>query len=335
MVVQNKIIERKHLKQEERVKISVWLDEKKWHRRIWRKLGRDHTVISREIKRNSVWCPRTWEMVYLPEQAERLRLERRFKANEKHIILLKSYRLREELEALLKEYWDSRGLDEILWRLKVEWHESINTSTVYRFIYDYKPCWRKYLRFWKHWYKKRGSWKKKTVLVWVPLIEERPESVDNREDIWDWEADMVVWPKWEKGWLVTLLERKSRYTLISKVPRATKDYVYASMYTMLCNEQVSTTTSDNGSEFASLALLWKKLWIPVYRCHPYASWEKWGNERNNGFIRRFCKKWLSIQQYSDEYIREVQDKLNHKPRKILWYKTPYEVYHNIEMKYLD
>jgi IS30 family transposase len=59
----------------------------------------------------------------------------------------------------------------------------------------------------------------------------------------------------------------------------------------------------------------------VYRCHPYASREKGGNERNNGIIRRFCPKKLSIQQYSEEYIKEIETKINSKPRKILNYRT--------------
>ena len=339
-MVQKENKEKKHLTQEERVVIWVWLKERKWYRWIGRKLGRDHTVISREIKRNSVRDSRTWELVYKPVDAERLRLERKQLANSNHIILLKDHNFCLEIEKLLKEKckkWveeENWWLDELLWRLKLEWYRSLNTTTLYRFIENHKPSRKKYLRHWKHGYRKRWNWKKKTALVWVPLIEERAESVDERKEIWHWEADMVVWPQWEKWWLVTLLERKSRYTLISKIPASTKAYAYAAMYTMLHKETVLTTTSDNWSEFANLALLWKRLWIPVYRCHPYASREKWANEKNNWFIRWLCGKWLSIQQYDDEYIAKVQHTLNHKPRKILWYRTPYEIYHNITKSYI-
>jgi IS30 family transposase len=64
----------------------------------------------------------------------------------------------------------------------------------------------------------------------------------------------------------------------------------------------------------------------VYRCHPYASREKGGNERNNGIIRRYCPKGLSIQQYSEEYIKEKETEINNKPRKILGYRSAYIVY---------
>jgi IS30 family transposase len=65
----------------------------------------------------------------------------------------------------------------------------------------------------------------------------------------------------------------------------------------------------------------KELSCLVYRCHPYSSREKWSNENNNGIIRWFCPKGLSIQQYNEEYIKEVERKINNKPRKILKYRT--------------
>ncbi len=334
-MVQKKNNKKKHLTQAERQEIKVWLKERKSYRFIWKKLDRDHTVISREVKRNSIRCKRTWWNIYKPEEAERLRLVRRQKANQKHILLFNNLDLQIRLESLLKRKGKERGPDEILWRLRYKWFKSVAASTLYRFIDTYKKERKKYLRFGRHGYRKRGSWKKKTALVGVPLIDERSKTVDERKEIGHWEADMVVWPQGEKWWLVTLVERCSRYVLISKVPRSTKDYVYSAMYTMLHNEKVLSTTSDNWSEFASLALLWTKLWSPVYRCHPYASREKWTNEKTNGFIRWFCPKWLPIQQYGEEYIMKVQSSLNHKPRKILGYKSPYEVYHNTEIDYLN
>jgi IS30 family transposase len=84
---------------------------------------------------------------------------------------------------------------------------------------------------------------------------------------------------------------------------------------------VHSITSDNGSEFARLADVGKELWCEVFRCHPYSSREKGSNENNNGIIRWFCPKKLSIQQYSEEYIKEVERKINNKPRKILKYRT--------------
>jgi IS30 family transposase len=90
--------------------------------------------------------------------------------------------------------------------------------------------------------------------------------------------------------------------------------------------KINSITSDNGPEFAMLAKVWEELWCKVFRCHPYSSREKGGNERNNGIIRWFCPKGLSIQQYSEEYIKEVEMKINSKPRKILQYQTALELF---------
>lgn len=326
--------ERTHLSQEERYYIEIYLKEKKSYRWIGRELGRPHSTIKKEVDRNSVWSPSTWETIYKAREAEVLRLERREKANRYHVILLNNEELYHQIEGLLKDKWGGKGnekekwwVDEIVWRIEVEGGTKIASSTVYNFINRYRPKRKKYLRFGQHGYKKRWSKQGKNKLVWVPLIHERSDKVDARKRIGDWEVDMVVGAKWELGGLVTLIERKSRYTRIVKVPRAKKGYVYAAMYSMLKDEKVKTITSDNWGEFALLRLLGEKFKVKVYRCNPYASWEKGSNEKNNWYIRWFCPKRCSIQQYDDEYIQKVEDALNNKPRKILWYKTPYEVYY--------
>lgn len=311
------------------------MEEKKSYRRIGRELGRSHTTIQREVSRNSIRDKRTWWEKYKAIEAESKRLERREKANRGHVILLKNKRLYKKIEDLLKRKWWGRfndkekwWINEIVGRLWLEGKWKISSSTVYNFINKYCLKWKKYLRFGKHGYRKRKGKQWLNKLIWVPLIDERPEYIDKRNSIWHWEVDMVVWPRWELWWLVTLVERYSRYTRIMKVSRSKKRNVYSAMYCMLRNEKVKTVTSDNWSEFALLKLLEEKLKIKVYRCHPYSSREKWSNEKNNGFIRRFCPKKLSIHQYDDKYIRKIEYALNNKPRKILWYKTPYEVYNN-------
>lgn len=165
-----------------------------------------------------------------------------------------------------------------------------------------------------------------TALVGVPLIEEREEIINNRESFGVWEVDMVVWPKGEKWGLLTIIERKTRFTIIKKLKRAKKGKVKMAIINALSGNKVNSITSDNGSEFAGMKEIWEELWCKVFRCHPYSSRKKGGNERNNGIIRRFCPKWLSIQQYSEEYIKEVERKINNKPRKILNYKTAWIVF---------
>ena len=302
-----------------RKEIERLLKLKKWKREIWRLLWIDHSVICREIARNwtDVW---RWKIVYNAEVADNRALERRRKANKKHVKFIKDKNMFNKFKLMFKEKHSCRWVDEIIWHLRSQWEEMVCTSTAYNFIHKYKDEREHRLRYWKHGYKKR-TWKKKTAVVWVDLIEKRDESINNRETYWDWEVDMVVGPKLEKWWLITILERKSRYVIIVKVTRATKNIVRFWIVNKLKDFKVNSITCDNWSEFADMKEIWKELWCKVYRCHPYSSREKWWNENNNWIIRRWCPKWLSIQQYSEEYINDVQNKINSKPRKILSYKS--------------
>ena len=190
-------------------------------------------------------------------------------------------------------------------------------STMYSFIRRYKPERERLLRYKSFGYKKR-KWKaKKTALVGVPLIEARWEEINSREVFGNWEVDMVVWPRWEKWGLLTMVERQTRYVIIKKLKRATKKEVMKGIIASLRSYEVMSITSDNGSEFSGLKEVWEVLNCLVYRCHPYSSWEKWGNERMNGLIRWFIPKRWSIQKYREEYIEKIAEKLNRKPRKNL------------------
>lgn len=166
------------------------------------------------------------------------------------------------------------------------------------------------------------------------MIHERSKDIEDRKRIGDWEADTILSNKVVKWWAVTLVDRKSRYTLLKQVRTLESDVVGNTIRYMLWNQKKQSITTDNGSEFAWLKNLIKVLQIEWFRCDPYSSYQRWTNEKTNGFIRWFLPKWIDINQYSDEEIDHIQDKLNHKPRKILWYKTPYEVYHNVTIRYL-
>jgi len=138
-MAQKRIYKKGQITQKERVKIYGHLQRWLSHREIWRILSRDHTSIDREIKRNSIdkgW----WIYEYCPLEAEKKRLDRKRRANLKHIILWKDNRQREKLEQLLEEKWESRWPDEILWRIRIELKiKVISIATFYRVIRKYKP----------------------------------------------------------------------------------------------------------------------------------------------------------------------------------------------------
>ncbi len=97
-----KACRKKHLTQEERIEIYVFLSQNLSYREIWKRLWRPHSTISKEIKRNSIWCKKTWWTVYKPIKAEEQRINRRYKANYKHIILLRDFEQRKLIEKRLR-----------------------------------------------------------------------------------------------------------------------------------------------------------------------------------------------------------------------------------------
>ena len=91
-------------------------------------------------------------------------------------------------------------------------------------------------------------------------------------------------------------------------------------------EQLHTITFDNGKEFAYHAQIKKALDADNYFAHPYHSWERGLNENHNGLIRQYLPKGMPLDKVTDEELILIQDKLNNRPRKLLGYKTPNEVY---------
>src|SRR5690625_6061298 len=125
-------------------------------------------------------------------------------------------------------------------------------------------------------------------------IEERPKSVETREEFGHWEIDTVLGHKSNDDALLTLIERKTRHKIIRRIPSKTALAVSAVLDDIFASypdvqKVFKSITADNGSEFSELSEQGEKHKIEVYFSHPCASWERGSNERNNGLIRRFIK----------------------------------------------
>jgi len=158
-------------------------------------------------------------------------------------------------------------------------------------------------------------------------IEERPEIVDKRLRIGDWEVDSVI-GKLNKSSLVTLVERVSRYTIILKV-NSKEAQVVAKAIVERAKEMkltMHTITGDNGTEFAEHRHIAQELDIDFFFTHPYSSWEKGTNENTNGLLRQYFPKGTDFNIISDDTISTVEDELNNRPRKCLKYKSPIEIF---------
>ena len=157
-------------------------------------------------------------------------------------------------------------------------------------------------------------------------IESRPEIVDRRLRIGDWEVDSVI-GKLNQSSIVTLVERVSRYTAILKVNSKESQIVSQAIISRIKNTNlpIHTMTGDNGTEFSEHRKISESLGIDFYFTHPYSSWEKGTNENTNGLIRQYFPKGTDFNTISDEAIMSVENQLNNRPRKCLKYKKPAEI----------
>jgi len=162
-------------------------------------------------------------------------------------------------------------------------------------------------------------------------ITVRPAVVDERSRIGDWEGDTVV-GKDGCACLVTLVDRKSRFLLCEKTLKRRKEHVGATLKNMLSNHPAITVTLDRGKEFAGYREIENELGdVEFYFALPYHPWQRGTNENTNGLLREYFPKMEPIDQLSDDYIQSCVTKLNLRPRKILNWRTPYEVYHSVKL----
>ena len=126
--------------------------------------------------------------------------------------------------------------------------------------------------------------------------------------------------------IVTMVERKTKLLRMKKLDYKTGSLTRDAICAELQDLVVETITSDNGKEFSEHEEIARKLQADFYFCHPYSSWERGVNENTNGLIRQYFPKQTEFATITEMDIKEAQEKLNHRPRKTLGYRTPHEVY---------
>ena len=161
-------------------------------------------------------------------------------------------------------------------------------------------------------------------------IEQRPKVVDLKSRIGDIEGDTMM-GKNHQGAIVTLVDRKSRYTFARQVNFKKSDLLAQAVIGLLRphKKRCHTITFDNGKEFADHAFISKCLDAKVYFANPYCSWERGLNENTNGLLRQYFPKNMSLRDLSQHYVDDAVYKLNHRPRKCLGYRTLHEVFYNL------
>jgi IS30 family transposase len=306
------------LTEDERYQIYEGVTQQLSHREIATLINKHHSTVSNEVKRNAGLRG------YRPRQAQEKSLRRQHNKH-RHI------KLTPEVQSLIadniKHQWSP---DQIQGRLRSEGLPMVCATTIYGFIQQDKASGGNlytHLRHRKRYKRRTGSPDTRGQIIGRISIDERPSIVDKKIRLGDWEADTVI-GKGHKGVLVTLAERVSKKTLIAHVPSKHAEVVKDAIVKLLQSEkkQLHTITFDNGKEFAYHAQIKKELGGDNYFAHPYHSWERGLNENHNGLIRQYLPKGMALDKVTAEEIILIQNKLNNRPRKLLGYKTPNEVY---------
>ncbi len=299
-----------HLTREERYQIYALKQAGHKQNEIAHVLQRSTSTISRELARNR------GQRGYRPKQAHGMAVERRA--------------------------MNARTIDEAAWqfaqeKLLQQWspeqisaHADISPETVYQRVYSDKRAggllWKN-LRCQKLRKKRYGKADRRGMIPNRRSIEERPAIVETRRRIGDWEADTIIGKNHQQA-IVSLVERKTGFTLIEKVERKTSRAVGQAVIGLLdpYRMQVHTVTSDNGREFAGHEAIAQHLQADFYFAHPYASWERGTNENTNGLIRQYFPKNRDFTTITQQEIDMAMERLNNRPRKRLGYQTPKQVF---------
>ena len=314
----------KHLSLEERHYIEISLRNEESHEAIAKSLNRSQSSITREVTRN------TGLRGYRHKQAHK-------KAIERHQYKFKAVKVTNEVKSIINDLitkdWSP---EQVSGWLKKEDSLSLHHETIYQYILADKAVGGilyKHLRHQNKTYRKRyGSSNKrsKNGISDRVDIDERPDIVNNRERVGDWEADTII-GKNHRGAIVTLDERKSKLRLAmptgTKAARSVTDAI-KSLFSPI-EKFIKTVTFDNGKEFAYHKEVATTLNCKTYFAKPYHSWERGQNENANGLLRQYFPKQMELINVTKKEVYDAVHKLNSRPRKCLGYKTPYEAFEEL------
>ena len=310
----------KQLTYYQRSQIYTLLQEKKSKSEVARQIGCHRSTITREMKRN-----RGKRGYYGHVEAHK-----RFVNRQKNAF--KFTRLTPEMcrkiENFIKQEWSP---EQISGYLKVYENIHISHETIYKYVLMDKKSggflWKHLRRKCRKYMKRFGQNHGRGIIANRRSIEQRPEIVNQKVRVGDWEADTVM-GKNHKGAIVTVVERKTKFTCVAFVEKKSAQLVTQAITRLLepFKNFVHSITVDNGKEFAYHERIEKALNTKVYFAHPYASYERGLNENTNGLIRQYIpKKSILNKETIHNKLTFIADRLNFRPRKTLNFNNPYNM----------
>lgn len=308
-----------HLAQEERYQIYALMRAGHAQTDIAALLGRSPSTVSRELARNR------GSRGYRPRQAQARALARaRVRITERQWMAV---------AALMRKQWSPGQIAD---RAGLEGTLDIRHESIYRFVYAEKgsggTLWR-HLRGRRRYRKRHGAGRDCRGRIPGRIgIEHRPAAVERRTRLGHWEADTLHGAR-RRGAVLSLVERRSRYTRLAKLARPSATAVHTGMCRRLrpVMDRVETLTADNGQEFATHRRIGAALGADFYFADPCAAWQRGTNENTNGLVRQYLPKTRDLTTVTGPEIRLIENRLNLRPRKCLGYLTPHEVFHKTRL----
>ena len=321
---------RKHLTLEQRYLIYGYIQAGYTKSRIAKALGVSKSTITREIQKNGDGSLET----YRPKVAQRYH-DDRMRLNRK------PRKMTEAMVACVTTYLRDYQLspDEIVGRRRLRGKETVSSETIYKWIWKRKKIGSTYCEYYLYLRRKGRNHRKRGALhnsrSFIPErvdISERPEIVDMRNRVGDYEIDTIVGAN-QKQHILTVVDRATGLLRMRKLKPATAEHTAEMIIDALKEDaamgNVHTITADNGFLFRNHKTVTEKLGVQVYFARPYHSWERGTNENTNGLVRQYLPKHTSFEFITDEMIQSIENNLNRRPRKRLNYYTPDEYYKSL------
>ena len=289
---------------------------------IGRRLKRNKSTISRELLRNTD----ERQIGYLPDTAVALMQARRKQAK------VRFQRVSDKTIAEVKQRLEQHhSPEQVAGRMEREGIGKISYETIYLMIYanhQEMGIYQQYLRQKQKQRRRKSRNQKRGGIPNRVGIENRPKIADLKIEIGHWESDTVIGCN-HTGVVVTHVDKASKYLLAGLAKNKTMEEI--NRVTLKLFESVKSTfrktmTFDNGREFCGHEKISESLQIETFFATPYHSWERGLNEHTNGLIREFYPKSTNFKIVKEDNFQKVVNLINHRPRKSLDYRTPYEVF---------
>ena len=279
------------------------------------------STVSRELSRNKTktgkYSPKVAQEIS-EERKERFRKERKF-TKEMKVFVIKH---------ITEEQW---SVEQIVGYCKKNRIPMVGKTTIYKFIHQDKENGGELYKHTRHQLKHRSRalYTCKKKVEDKKSIEERPEVISQKTEFGHWEIDLIVGAG-NKGAILTMVEISTKMLLMRKLKKG-------KMAKPLANELIDmmlpykhcikTITCDNGREFSDFKRIEKKLGIQIYFAHPYCSWERGLSEHTNGLVRQYIPKETDFKDVTNQEIKKYQYKINNRPRKVLMFKKPKDLFY--------